>query len=82
MEICFVNPEGCHVTADHLHMPGQASLGFILPIAVSTAYTNELIHSIYVIMFHIILNKLWPFICSNFIIFMRCVPVQLHYIMM
>ena len=29
MAICSVNPVGCHVTADHLHMPGQASLVFL-----------------------------------------------------
>ena len=28
MAICFVNPMGCHVTADHVHMPGQAFLIF------------------------------------------------------
>ena len=30
MAICSVNPVECHVTEDHLHMHGQASLEFFL----------------------------------------------------
>ena len=64
MALCFVNPVGCHVTADHLHMPHQAF--FFLLYAIFAAYTNEFIHNVYVIMFHIILNKLWPFHVFSF----------------
>ena len=43
MAICFVNPVGCHVTADHLHMPGQAFVGFFVVSHFCSVY--KWIHS-------------------------------------
>ena len=45
MAICSVNPVGCHVTEDHLHMPGQASLFlfFCLKLFLQSIQMNSFI---------------------------------------
>ena len=40
MAICSVNPVRCHVTADHLHMPDQASLVFCLKLFLQHIQMN------------------------------------------